>query len=276
MINRISMIVVTWNNDELLRNCLNSVHSVYGRLPETIVVDNANLASTAELCQGFPDVRYIALPKNIGFAGGNNAAIPWCTKEFVFLLNNDTIFHTDSLSPLVEFLDQHPRVGIVQGTMNIPRATNTLDVCGENLTPLGILHHRLLGRPTDSTKLRPTRVSAAKGAMLLFKRTVLDGLPFGLFDPSFKNYFEDIDFCLRAQKKGWETWFVPTPPIDHLCGQTSSKFPSDEIWTQYIRNIFVSLHRYLGLWGHLFTLPVFCCAAFVKSPKAFVNAMRRL
>ena len=73
---------------------------------------------------------------------------------------------------------------------------------------------------------------------------------------------------------GWETWFVPTPPSDHLCGQTAGKFKHEDIWAQYFRNILVSYHRNFGFWGHVFTIPCFICAAFIRAPKALLAALR--
>lgn len=63
---------------------------------------------------------YVPTVRNLGFAGGNNVGLKACTRDFVLLLNNDTVVHEDSFSPLIDFLERHPKVGIVQGTMNVP------------------------------------------------------------------------------------------------------------------------------------------------------------
>lgn len=118
----------------------------------------------------------------------------------------------------------------------------------------------------------PQRVTAANGAMLMFKRQVVEDTGF-LFYDHFKSYFEETDFCRRAANCGWETWFVPTPPIDHLCGATSMKFSRDEIWIQYFRNIIFSFGRNWGLSGKLVELPLFCCAAFMKCPQYLLRAI---
>ena len=275
-IEQLSIVIVTWNGDGLLKNCLDSVRRVYGDVPEIVVVDNANQASCATLAKEYPNVTYVAAPENLGFAGGNNLALPHVTRDYILLLNNDTIVHEDSFTPLLDFLAAHPKVGIVQGTMNIPARNNGLDVCGEDLWPWGILHHRLVGQPTATTPLKAKKVFAAKGAMLMMKRQVLADVGGRFFDPAFKNYFEDIDLCFRARNAGWETWFVPTPPIDHLCGQTAGKFKHEDIWAQYFRNILVSYHRNFGFWGHVFTIPCFICAALIRAPKALFKALQSL
>ena len=269
LVDSLSILIVTWNGDELLANCLDSVARVYSTHPEIIVVDNAAAPSTRELVGKYPNAKYLSTKENLGFAGGNNLGFVATTRKYVLLLNNDTIIHEDSFSPLLRFLAANAKVGIVQGTMNTPARNNGLDVCGEDLWPWGLLHHRLIGKPTASTKLKAKRVFAAKGAMLMMKREVVDSLDGELFDGSFRNYFEDIDFCFRARKRGWQTWFIPTPPIDHLCAQTSGRFDQRDIMERYFRNILKSFHRNFGFWGHLFTIPCFLLAMFVRSPRIF-------
>lgn len=272
-IERLSIIIVTWHGDDLLENCLDSLKTVYGTAPELIVVDNANEESCRQLTERYANATYLSAPENLGFAGGNNLGLKAATREFILLLNNDTIVREDSFTPLIEFLESHPSVGIVQGTMNVPSLNDGLDDCGVLMTPFGIQRHLLRGRPTATTKLTPRRVFAAKGAMMMFKRDVLKDTGF-LFYDHFKSYYEETDFCHRAKLKGWETWFVPTPPIDHLVGKTSSRFKSEEIWAQYFRNILFSFNRNFGFFGHVFTIPIFIVAAFVKSPRALLRALR--
>ena len=274
LINNLSVIIVTYHGDGLLKDCLDSIHNVFGDKIEIIVVDNANQSSTCKLCSAYNRVKYIAAPENLGFAGGNNIGLKATSKDYILLLNNDTVIHEDSFSPLLDFLANNQKVGIVQGTMNIPSA-NVLDDCGVMMTPFGIQRHLERGKPTASTPLSPRKVFAAKGAMLMFKRKVLADTSF-LFYDHFKSYYEETDFCHRARLKGWQTWFVPTPPIDHLGGQTVGKIPSQEVWSQYFANIIYSFRKNFGFWGHIFTLPCFIIAAFLHSPKNLIKALRIL
>ena len=119
-IERLSILIVTWKGDDLLRVCLSSLARVYGSRPEVVVVDNADQTSTRALVSAYAHARYVTTVRNLGFAGGNNVGLKACTRDFVLLLNNDTVVHEDSFSPLIDFLERHPKVGIVQGTMNVP------------------------------------------------------------------------------------------------------------------------------------------------------------
>ena len=68
-LNNLSVLIVTWNGDDLLNNCLSSIFRVYGDALEIIVVDNANLESTKQLVSSFKNTKYIASASNLGFAG---------------------------------------------------------------------------------------------------------------------------------------------------------------------------------------------------------------
>ena len=272
LVDNLSVIIVTWHGDGLLKNCLDSIRKVFGDRLETVVVDNAAQSSTRGICSAYGCVKYIAAPENLGFAGGNNIGLKATTKDYILLLNNDTVVHKDSFSPLLEFLADNPDVGIVQGTMNIPPA-DVLDDCGVLMTPFGIQRHLERGKPTATTPLRARRVFAAKGAMLMFKRKVLADTGF-LFYDHFKSYYEETDFCHRARLKGWQTWFVPTPPIDHLCGQTVGRIPAEEVWSRYFANIIYSFRKNFGFWGHVFTLPCFVVAAFLRAPRILMKALK--
>lgn len=268
----VSIVIVTWKGDNLLRACLDSLARVYGTASEIVVVDNANEATTCAVVSAYANATYVATPRNLGFAGGNNVGLARCTRDLVLLLNNDTVFQADSLAPLVAFLAAHPKVGIVQGTLNVPALGDGLDDCGMMMTPFGIQRHLHRGKPTATTALSPRRVTAAKGAFMLFRRQVVADTGF-LFYDHFGSYFEETDFCRRAANSSWETWFVPTPPVDHLCGATSARFDRDAVWTQYFRNILYSFARNWGWWGRLVMLPMFACAAFIRSPRCLLRAV---
>lgn len=236
---RYTILIVTWNGDGLLRDCLLSLRKTLPHVPPCVVVDNANLASTRDLCSTFPFVTYVPSKENLGFAGGNNLGLRHCKTDYLCLLNNDTVIHRDSFTPLVEFLERNPNAGVAQGTMKLPRCNNTLDDCGTWLKWYGIQKHRFFRCP-DPGNLEATKVFAAKGAFMMVRRSAIEALGGVLFYDHFKSYYEETDFCHRVWLSGAEVWFVPTPPIDHLLGATSTRFDNAGIWRQYLGNIFFS------------------------------------
>jgi len=274
LMERVSVVIVTWNSVRVLVNCLESLRKVYGDVLEIIVVDNGDSRETEKVVRTYPNAKYVPSPDNVGFAGGNNIGMKYVTREYVLLLNDDTLFHGDTLSTLVEFLDAHDKVGVVQGTMNVPARNNSLDECGAELRFCGLLRYPDIGKPTATTNLSARRVFAVKGALMLFRKRIIEEVGGFLFYGHFFNYYEEKDFCHRVNNAGWECWFVPTVPIDHLCGQTSGRLKNDEVWVQYIANILYSFRHNFGFWRKITTLPIFVGGVFLGKPRHLIAALK--
>ena len=282
----LSVLIVTWRGDELLRNCLDSIGRVYGSTGvEIVVVDNGCFASTKEIVFCVPNAKYVASPTNLGFAGGNNLGFLHCTKKYVLLLNNDTVVREDAFSPMIEYMETHPRVAVIQGKMVLPLEGCRLDVCGYLMTPWG----PRVGRTRSVT--RP--VLAGKGACLMFRRSILKEIGGVLFHEFFFNNHEEIDFCHRVWLMGHEVHYVDSPAIEHLSGQTFKKNPKRDVAVAALMmaNYYTSLLTVLEMRSLLsigirsLLLDVFFFCAFVVTfkwrkglvyPRAVVRLMGRL
>ena len=281
----LSILIVTWNGDELLRQCLESLAAVCGTAPEIVVVDNAASPETERLVARFENCKYLRTEKNLGFAGGNNLGVAHCTRPYVLLLNNDTIVRSDSFTPLMRYLDEHSQVGVVQGTLNLSRCGNKLDNCGTRLTPIGRLCLLHQWEPTETTALREMAVFSVKGAFFIFRRDLLGDVSCGLFHDSFFNNYEETDFCHRVWLSGKEVHFVPTPPVDHLYNATIAKLPRLDVKARELSNAMFSLHSLLGARGLWTLLPKFYAYRFLmflrcvctlkgKEAKVYLDAVR--
>ena len=110
---KLSIVIVSWNTKDLLGACLRSVYTYPLDGPfEVWVVDNKSKDGSAEMVrEKFPQVELIASEENLGFAGGNNRAIPHCRGEYVLLLNPDTEVKPNALNALVAFMEATPAAG---------------------------------------------------------------------------------------------------------------------------------------------------------------------
>lgn len=256
----ISVVIVTYRGDTLLDACLSSLSAVCGSEIEVVVVDNSPSAATRELTGRFPNVRYVPSPGNPGFAGGNNRGIRFCSRPYILLLNNDTVVHArQSLETLASFLDDHPRCAVVQGTMTLPKCGGSLGGCGSFLTPFGILYAYGAYVP-DAPEFHEARpVFSAIGAFMMLRASAIPEAGGMLFRTHFWSYYEETDFCHRVWLSGSQVWYVPTPPIDHLAGQTSSMFDRSRIMGGYLRNQYFSLSANLGRFSRMRILPLLWC-----------------
>lgn len=260
---RISIIVPAYRRDDLLERCLSSLCDACGGVfPETIVVDDAQQPSTKALVAAkfdSPSVRYVATPKNMGFAGAVNFAYPSCTREFVALVNSDIVFENEPFSELLAFIDGHPAAAIVQGRIVLrngnPDQDGRIDSCGYYLSAGGVLQNpSWRGNPSDASFTTPAKVFIAYGAFFLFRNGLHARTGGWLFNEMFQMYYEESDLCHRAWLAGCEVWYVPTHPIFHAHGATAASHLSPcEVKRKIQRNSRISFLTCFGLRG-LFTV----------------------
>lgn len=274
---KVSIVIVTYKGDGILRDCLESLRSSCGLAPQIVVVDNSPSHSTEDIVQRHPNAVYVKSPGNPGFAGGNNLAMPFCDRQYVLLLNNDTIVKSrQAIEDMVGFLERNPSCAVVQGTITLPNEGGAAGGCGSYLTPFGFQYARGFGIALDTPRLnRPVKVFSIIGAFMLFERGILREVSVDggdLFYGHFRSYYEESDFCHRVWLVGREVWYLPTEPIEHLCGATSRLFQRREIMRQYIRNSFFSLCVNLSLpWR----IPIVFNFTFVILLHALLLALKR-
>lgn len=241
LLDSLSVLIVTWNGDGLLQDCLQSLHRACGGAIEIVVVDNANLQSTKAVVERFENAKYLASKNNLGFAGGNNLGLPLCTREYVLLLNNDTIIHEEPFSQMIRYMKAHPSVAVTQGKMRLSRVGDVLDTCGSLQTPWGVIYDEYVMADSISTKPRTGPVLFAKGACLMFRRSVVEKTGGFLFYDFFGNNYEEADFCHRVWLAGFEVHFVDTPIIDHLQGQSIRRLNQVSMNGRSFANMWFSL-----------------------------------
>ncbi len=243
---QLDVVILNYNRGDLLRACLRSIFA--SETNHTItpwVVDNASTDdSVAVVEREFPQARLIRNERNSGFASGNNLALRQivdaaasggsapaasgdaAVRRYVMLLNNDTVVDPDALHALVEYLEQHPRVGaigpkllLLNGSLDLAcrRSFPTPAVSFYRMTGLSRLFPRSprFGR-YNLTYLDPdvkTEVDALVGAAMVVRAEVIREV--GLLDEAFFMYGEDLDWCYRIKSLGWRIVYYPRAVIHH-------------------------------------------------------------
>lgn len=261
----VSIILVTYKGDELTKCCLDSLKSTCGQDPQIIVVDNSPSETTRLIVASHPNAVYVPSPGNPGFAGGNNRALPFCNRDYILLLNNDTIVHSRaSIEQLVAFLDKNPKCGAAQGSGRLPREGNTLAGCGSFLMPIGFMWSPGFNKKSNPHD-RTHSCFAVSGFFMMFRRSIIKEVGGFLFRSHFWCYYEETDFCHRVWLSGNEIWYVKTPPIDHLCGATSNQFKHSDIMARHLKNLLFSLNANLSFWSRLKILSLCKALLFIHS-----------
>ena len=120
--NFVSIILVNFNGEDVLVNCLNSLEKfVPSHNSEIIVVDNNSQDNSINIIESkFPNIKLIKLSQNLGFGAGNNAGAKKAKGDFLFLLNTDTIVTSNFLPHLLELMSSNSDVGIVGPKLIFP------------------------------------------------------------------------------------------------------------------------------------------------------------
>jgi N-acetylglucosaminyl-diphospho-decaprenol L-rhamnosyltransferase len=233
------VVIVNYKVTDLTIDCLKSVAPEIARVPGTKVAVCENGTSPADAQRlrdaiaengwgGWASVTEIF--PNRGFTGGNNEIIRPALQSsdpprYVLLLNSDTIVLPHAFEALVQFMEGHPKVGIAGSRLEKPdgevhvsafRYHGIANEFDRGLR-LGIVSKALarweLAPPPRQIAHEADWVA---GASMIVRKEVFDAI--GLLDEGYYTYFDDIDFCLRARKAGWPTWYVPESRVIHLVG----------------------------------------------------------
>jgi GT2 family glycosyltransferase/glycosyltransferase involved in cell wall biosynthesis len=262
-----SLIISTWNGRHLLETCLPRVLRAVeqdGGEHEVIVVDDASTDGTAEYVRReFPRVRLIALPRNLRFAGANDAAARAARGEALVFLNNDMLVEPDFLGPLLRHF-RDPAVFAV--TAHIQMAPHL--VGGGLVRESGLVRARFENgafvlRHEDPDSGEAVPVMYAGGGSSAWRRDRFFQL--GAFDLMFRPfYFEDLDLSYRAQKAGWRVLFEPGSRLTHQHRQTNAphNFPGGYVDLMFCKNELLFTWKVLtdpdlinrhfrALWGRL-------------------------
>jgi GT2 family glycosyltransferase len=224
----LSLILVNYRQAGLTRECIKNFKAHECRYSlEIIVIDNSNDPVLEEVLeQRYPDVRYIPLSRNGGFAAGNNRGIESARGRYIALVNYDITPLPGALDTLIEYMDAHQEVGIGGPGLRNPDGTVQQSYYRFHsfLTP--VYRRLFLGkflfarRHLDSFLMAREDMSGPKdvdwllGAFLIVRRSALEQV--GLMDERFFLYFEDTDWCRRFWCHGWAVRYMPQVDMLHL------------------------------------------------------------
>jgi GT2 family glycosyltransferase len=242
----LSIIIVTWNSQEFIRNCLDSIFlSQRNFESEVIVVDNDSSDQTATIIETlYTQVNLIQNKKNLGYAKANNQGIEESQGKYILLLNPDTQILEDSLALMYEFMEENPQVGALGPKLLNPDKTiqpsarefptfSTLIWEFSGLSRLfpksGIFGRWRMGYfAFDQT----SEVDQPMGSCLMLRRETLEEV--GIFDESFPMFFNDVDLCYRIKNAEWKIYFYPRAEVIHQKGASTGQVKRRMIWLSHL------------------------------------------
>ena len=287
---KLLIVIVNFNSADLAIDCLRSLAAQRADLGETdvkvVITDNASTddsvgrIGTAIATNGWGQwVDPKRLPRNGGFAYGNNAAIAPALgtsdkPTFILLLNPDTIVRPGAIQTLLDFMEKNPQVGIAGSRLEDPDGTAQRSafrfhsIAGEFERGIRIgfvtklLAARMIAPPVSD---HAEACDWVAGAAMIVRTAVFEQV--GLMDEKYFMYFEEVDFCRRAAAAGWKCWYMPESRVVHLVGAVSQISDNRKhrrrrppYWFESRRRYFVKNHgRFYATLADLAFLIGFAC-----------------
>ena len=256
----ISVVVVTYNSELYIKECLDSVlRQPFGE-GDIVVVDNNSRDRTAELIKSlYPRILLIENPENMGAAYARNQGIGRSQGTWVLTLDCDVVLKDDFLSGMDGTLRSAGRsAGMIQPKV-LRYGTNEIYTCGIRLGWSRRFFDIGMGC-ADSGKFDTVmNILGPCSAASFYRRDMLEEVKdgYGYFDQRFFFLVEDVDLAWRASRKGWKTLYCP----DAVCYHRGNSSASSKKMRQYLCfcNRYYSILKNEGLAAYLLkVLPFFC------------------
>lgn len=232
----LSVIIVNYNVQHFLEQCLNSVYKAIGNhSAEVFVVDNNSVDGSIQMLQKkFPQVQLIANKENVGFSRANNQAMRIAKGRYVLLLNPDTLVAEDTFDHCIRFMDEHPEAGAI-GVKMIDGKGKFLPESKRGLPTPMVAFYKVFGLSSIFPKSRQFgqyhlgylseeqthSIDILAGAFMFMRKATLDKV--GLLDEDFFMYGEDIDLSWRIKLGGYQNFYYPHTRIIHYKGESTKK-----------------------------------------------------
>lgn len=249
----LTIIIVNWNTEQYLANCLKSLFDQKQNIDyEVIVVDNGSKdASIRIIKEKFPQARLVENNANLGFSKANNQGLKLADSRYMMLLNPDTIVKEGTLGKLVNFLEENPEACAVGPKLLNPDGTTQREGYYRRFPT--ILQVTLFYTPLRRLALRipflvkkfwenfdenhTCEVEQIPGAALCLRREALDKV--GVLEERYPIWFEDVDWCYRARKLGFKLIFYPEAEITHFGGGSFALWSEKEKMLRLFSSMYI-------------------------------------
>ena len=251
----VAVILNTNRRDDTLE-CLASLsESTYANC-EVVVLDNASTDGSAQaIAESFPGVDVLSLAQNKGYAGNNNVGIAAATErgaDWIFVLNEDTVFAPDCLGRLVDAGEANAHVGFVGPLVLHADEPDIIQSAGGVLDRNWTAVHTGENERDEGQFQQNRAVDWIHGCAIMARREMVEEI--GVLDERFFYYWEETEWCLRARRHGWTCMHVPAARLWHKGVQREYR-PNPNVTYYSTRNrmLMMAKHRapitaWLGTW----------------------------
>lgn len=234
----LSVLILNWNTRGMLLDCIESIiNRTSGIDYEIVVVDNASTdGSVAAVRERYSDIKLVVNERNEGFARGNNIGMEYCSGKFICLSNTDILVLDSVLNRMLSYLEENPSVAVLlprclDGESKLRRCCREFPSLRNQLCEALFLDRLppqtgwLRGRSLPEHYYEQTRtVDTVPCCFTMIRRAAMDQV--GKLDEDFYFYGEDIDWCRRFKKAGWDVVYFADSSVIHFGGSSTADAPA--------------------------------------------------
>ncbi len=218
-----SVIILNFNGESCLQDCLRSVLANDYPNYEVLLVDNNSSDNSLEAAEasfgGDPHLKIIKNKQNLGFSGGNNLGFNYSQGQYVVFLNNDTIVNPNWLSALVIAMEKDQTIGLAQSLIYTIKGDKVLNA-GWIFNSFLVNKFELCNNRTSNLKFKPIfEISFPCGASMMIRRELVQKI--GLFDAKIPFFYDDTLLALKTWLSGKRVVTVSDSKIRHISGATN-------------------------------------------------------
>lgn len=244
----VSVLILTYNRTDLLKNCLDStLKSDYPNL-EFIVTDNGSVEDIAGFVKtNYPHykIKVVRLKENRGLTGGFNYGFNFCRGKYIMILSNDTRIQKQAISCMVDMVENDSSIGIVSPKIIQMRNPKLLHHVGSFMTYTGFLYHYGILQNKDNNQYQKNYYTfSCNGAGFLIRKKAAEFC--GLFEEDFFFFYDESDLSHRIWLSGYTVVYCSKANLWHLWSGTMQG-ANPEIWYHNHRNHISSFIRSLSI-----------------------------
>jgi GT2 family glycosyltransferase len=210
---RFSIIIVAYNSQEHIKQCLDSIFKQDFTNYEIIVINNASSDNTSQILDEYKTkIRIKNNARNLGFSAGVNAGISLSTGEYVLTLNPDVVLENNFLSEINDNISKMSSdIGMMGVKLLKADSARLIDSTGLILARFYRFFDRGSGEKDKGQYDKNTDILGPCAAAAIYKRQMLNEIKINeeYFDNDFFYLIEDFDIALRAKRKGWKCIYLP-------------------------------------------------------------------
>lgn len=222
----VSLITLNLNQPAVTEALLDSLFSknTYPNIEIIVVDNNSTVNPIPQWKEKYPTVQFIRAERNLGFTGGNNLGIAHAKGDYLFVINNDTEVTESLIGRLVATMEQHPEIGVISPKINYFDKPDILQYTGYTDMNYYTARNRCIGqfeKDNGQYDYLTGKTGYAHGAAMLVKREAMEKA--GVLCDNFFIYYEELEWCERIKKAGYEVWVDMQAMLYHKESMTVGK-----------------------------------------------------